>query len=158
MKSFHLYRCPNVAPTRFGGDYSIEQRAKLVGLSAPLPRSTDVIRESFCGGYSVLPALLSHAAFCTVPRVWFRESPAGLSVLARWSRLQPLLCPGCGNEMEHPLGGYCPECGGGPLRPAGPFGATACLTCGRALRYRKGRKFKVRACTDCGLVLDEKGL
>jgi hypothetical protein len=69
-----------------------------------------------------------------------------------------LVCPGCSNEMEGAFGKYCPECGSPTLGNARWFRAPNCTACGKSMRRGKGRYYKIRACTHCGLMLDEKGL
>jgi tRNA(Ile2) C34 agmatinyltransferase TiaS len=69
-----------------------------------------------------------------------------------------LVCPGCCNEMERSFGRYCPECGNSHLQPGGWFRAPHCRACGKSMRRGKGRHYKIRACTHCGLMLDDGGL
>lgn len=67
-------------------------------------------------------------------------------------------CPACGNSLEDGLGAYCPECGARSVTQKGWFGNAECASCGRSLRFAKSRCFKIRACTHCGVMLDEEGL
>lgn len=71
-----------------------------------------------------------------------------------------LHCPGCGKDLEKELGRYCPECGHPDgVQPAVWFRSAKCEICGMGLRYHKGeRAFKIRACTHCGLPLDDEGI
>jgi hypothetical protein len=70
-----------------------------------------------------------------------------------------LECPGCGgNIMSRDLENFCSECGAANLKPRGWFTSPHCESCGKTLRRRKTRQYRVRACTHCGLMLDEKGL
>ena len=69
-----------------------------------------------------------------------------------------LTCPGCSQEMEYCFGDYCPECGSKGLEPPGQFRPPHCRTCGKSMHGGRGRKYKIRACTHCGLMLDDKGL
>ncbi|MBF9140943.1 hypothetical protein [Hymenobacter properus] len=68
-----------------------------------------------------------------------------------------LLCPGCHQKLEE-IGAYCPECGSHGLKPGGWFSSPHCPTCNRKMRRNKGRHYTIRACSHCGLYLDEKGL
>ena len=69
----------------------------------------------------------------------------------------PLICPGCHNGLESRPEHYCPECGGSPVQPATWCQPAECTVCGKVVRYYKGgRRFKLRACTHCGVVVDEK--
>ena len=70
-----------------------------------------------------------------------------------------LLCPGCSGDMEgRRLGPYCPVCGHRSLSSGDWLQATRCTDCGKRLRRGRQRFYKIRACTHCGLVLDERGL
>jgi RNA polymerase subunit RPABC4/transcription elongation factor Spt4 len=68
-------------------------------------------------------------------------------------------CPACGNVLdEGPFGQYCPECGSPKLEQPDLFRAPRCADCGRTMRRRRrGRDYKIRACTHCGVMLDEVG-
>jgi hypothetical protein len=70
----------------------------------------------------------------------------------------PLICPGCCNDIEHSFGKYCPECGSASLEPSTFFHRSRCLTCRKSMGGGKGRHYKIRACTHCGLMLDQRGL
>jgi RNA polymerase subunit RPABC4/transcription elongation factor Spt4 len=71
----------------------------------------------------------------------------------------PLECPSCRRLLDsRELGSFCPECGSGGLKEGGWFRAPHCDACGKGLRRGKGRLYRIRACTHCGVILDEKGL
>ena len=70
-------------------------------------------------------------------------------------------CPAChGNLFSRELGSYCPECGAGSLKPGTWFRSPHCDSCGKSFWRGKGRyyNYKMRACTHCGVMLDERGL
>jgi hypothetical protein len=70
-----------------------------------------------------------------------------------------LECPAChGNLVSRDLGSFCPECGAAGLKPGGWFKSPRCDFCGKNLRRGKSRQYRIRACTHCGLVLDDRGL
>jgi hypothetical protein len=69
-----------------------------------------------------------------------------------------LKCPACHNQFIDDIGECCPECGSTPLEPADWLGARHCNACGKNLRIGRNRNFKYKACTHCGVFLDEKGL
>ena len=70
-----------------------------------------------------------------------------------------LECPACHGVLDsRELGSFCPECGASNLKPGGWFRAPHCEVCGKSLRRGKSRQFTIRACTHCGVILDEKGL
>jgi hypothetical protein len=69
-----------------------------------------------------------------------------------------LRCPACrGDLMARELGTFCPECGAGGLAPGGWFIAPRCAACRKRLWRGKSRHYRIRACTHCGLKVDEKG-
>ena len=72
---------------------------------------------------------------------------------------QPALeCPCCGGMLDRELDSYCPECGAANLKPGGWFQSPHCDACSKSLRRGKSRQYSIRACTHCGLILDETGL
>ncbi|MBF9224040.1 hypothetical protein [Hymenobacter ruricola] len=68
-----------------------------------------------------------------------------------------LRCPGCAGDLEQ-IGTYCPECGSAGLEPGSWFSAPHCPTCDRKMRRNKGRHYTIRACSHCGLYLDDEGV
>jgi predicted RNA-binding Zn-ribbon protein involved in translation (DUF1610 family) len=73
---------------------------------------------------------------------------------------QPRLeCPACHGDLNsRELGSYCPECGAAGLKPGGWFQAPYCESCDKSLRRSRAQRYRIRACTHCGLMLDETGL
>jgi hypothetical protein len=69
-----------------------------------------------------------------------------------------LKCPACHDSFLGEIGEYCPECGSGSLEPANWLGARHCNSCGKNILSGKNRTFRYKACTHCGVFLDEKGL
>lgn len=69
-----------------------------------------------------------------------------------------LICPACRNSFIDKIDGFCPECGSDSLEVQNWHGARHCNFCGKDLVSGKHRNFKYRACTHCGVMLDEKGL
>jgi hypothetical protein len=62
-------------------------------------------------------------------------------------------CPACHNHLYAPrLGDYCPECGNSHLDKSSRRLGPKCEDCGKRLT-----RYKIRACTHCGVFLDEKG-
>jgi predicted RNA-binding Zn-ribbon protein involved in translation (DUF1610 family) len=67
-------------------------------------------------------------------------------------------CPSCNNPiLTRFLGHYCPECGSRQLEPGNWLRLPRCTACGKHIRFGRGRHFTIRACTHCGVFLDEKG-
>jgi predicted RNA-binding Zn-ribbon protein involved in translation (DUF1610 family) len=71
-----------------------------------------------------------------------------------------LRCPACGKGLDVlELGLFCPECGAQAMQKGGWVSAPLCTSCGKRLRRGRGnRMFKIRACTHCGVKLDDRGL
>lgn len=70
-----------------------------------------------------------------------------------------LACPACKERLDRDLGRYCPECGSTQLEAGDFVQASYCLSCRRQMRRHKGRTrlYTIRACTHCGLMLNERG-
>jgi hypothetical protein len=167
MKSFRLYRePPPQRPARFAAGLSDEERTQLqcafdpvaakyrlqeqIARYAGLGFVGSIVVFIFFGG--MLHAI--SADWCFVPAMicWL----IAFGALATRPRLT---CPNCNNDMAYRFGPYCPECGDDVLAPSRWFMNTKCAACGKSLRCSKGgRRYKIRACTHCGLMVDEKGL
>ena len=80
-------------------------------------------------------------------------------MLLKLTIVPSLECPACHRALDvRKLGDFCPECGAPNLQPGVVLSPPQCAACGKQLRRPKGRLFKIRACTHCGLLLDDKGL
>jgi len=66
-------------------------------------------------------------------------------------------CPACHHQLDSRFGAFCPECGSQSLRPGGWLGYPRCDSCGKTMHCGRGRQYKIRACSFCGLWLDQKG-
>ena len=71
--------------------------------------------------------------------------------------LQPV-CPACKRKLEDGVRKFCPECGSSDITPKSFFLWAKCHSCGKELRQRKGRSYKIKCCTHCGVFLDSKGI
>jgi len=69
-----------------------------------------------------------------------------------------LMCHACHQLFLDDLDAYCPECGSAALEPADWSDARHCNACGKNLRGGRNRNYRYKACTHCGVLLDEKGL
>ena len=68
-------------------------------------------------------------------------------------------CPACHNRLISPrLGHYCPACGSSQLEEGDWLVVRRCKTCGKYVGRVGWRRYKIRACTHCGVILDEIGL
>jgi hypothetical protein len=63
------------------------------------------------------------------------------------------ICPACDNAVDRVLKTFCPECGADNL-----FSRTECSSCGKKLFRGKGRRYTIKFCTHCGILLDDKGI
>lgn len=161
VKSFRLFlEQPVTTPTREVADYSVEERSRLrhaFSCIASDYRRHGRIGFAGVGGFMccillaiILPKTLFPWFFIPVLIFWLVAFGSAVSALR-------LVCPGCSNEIEHSFGRYCPECGSRQLEAGGWFRSPHCTACGKFMRHGKGRHYKIRACTHCGLMLDEKG-
>jgi hypothetical protein len=67
-------------------------------------------------------------------------------------------CPSCCNRMTGRFGPFCPQCGGAGLSP-GTWRIPRCALCSSDLGVSKrGRHYRIHACTMCGLMLDPAGI
>jgi RNA polymerase subunit RPABC4/transcription elongation factor Spt4 len=69
-----------------------------------------------------------------------------------------LICPACHNRFLDEINEYCPQCGSASVEMRRWRGAWHCNFCNKDLVPGKRRNFKYKACTHCGVLLDEKGL
>ena len=78
-----------------------------------------------------------------------------------------LVCPSCRKRLEPAKGPYCPVCGsdeyrsGGHLRGPSMARYAYCPSCDSTIDDGTGdepRSYRIRGCTHCGVMLDEKGL
>ncbi|MGD0509471.1 MAG: hypothetical protein ABSA27_16855 [Terriglobales bacterium] len=82
-----------------------------------------------------------------------------ISIAVAASSLEKQLkCPACHSLFIDEIGECCPECGSAPLVPGGGLGGLHCSSCGKKLISGKNRNFRYKACTHCGVLLEQKGL
>jgi len=78
--------------------------------------------------------------------------------IAASSLQKKLLCPACHDLFIDEIGECCPECGSASLESGDWIGTQHCNACGKNLRIGRNRNFRYKACTHCGVFLDEMGL
>jgi len=163
MKSFRLYRRPFVPPERVVSEYSPEELADFWAAFQPLAdrcrRCVRILLGLMALGWA---CVLSNVV---LPKSCLPWSVCGflaciLAMLFVDTILGPeLICPACHNFLDKKtFGPYCPECGAKGLEPVGWFCQASCSSCGRRFRRGKGRGIRIRACTHCGVWLDERGV
>ncbi len=164
MKSFKIHPSPPVVattPDQLAADLQPEERSRLssaFGLVAGRHR-----RITSISGWVFTGAVVTGMTAFVVPQSVFVWSGIGMvaGMVAAWAILvfRPrLVCPCCANQLNDRLGPFCPECGARALQPAGWLLPRKCTECRRRMWRGKSRIFRIRACTACGLWLDDKGL
>lgn len=110
----------------------------------------------------ILVGSLAEHLFPTLPSPWILVvSTVGLAYgLPLWmaSRHPPPECPGCSMPLLGILSSHCPSCGAAGLPPDDEPIPPVCRACGVRLWSGKSRRYRVHACTWCGLRLDDIGL
>lgn len=114
----------------------------------------------------LLAAVLFFVAALSWPGILAKLALAGMVVsrivmLSQVASLEAaeILCPSCRNDVDDNRGPFCPFCGGRTVAPRRWPLAPRCTACRTSLRRTEdGFQRRVRACTHCGLWLDDKGL
>jgi predicted RNA-binding Zn-ribbon protein involved in translation (DUF1610 family) len=162
MKSFRLYfPRRNVAPERVVSNYEPAELACFREQFVPVAKGyrryaslgpTLIVVGFACVFLSMAFPILS---FWLVGGIFFCFL-VGMFV----SLPQVVECPACQNMLETDIGSYCPECGARAIQRDISSGKRSCASCGKALRRgrRNSRLYTIRACTHCGVLLDEKGI
>jgi len=148
MSSSRAYSGERVWPTG-SGNYSAEDVARLAlllgsSLSNGIARLL-FDRPLFTGGFPwyVNAGLVIYMIIFAAIRIF---SPR-------------LRCPACGCFLENGVSRCCPQCGSDHL-DTNLLGRPHCESCGRTMRtgLYGVRRYQIRACTACGLMLDHGGL
>jgi hypothetical protein len=165
VKSFRLYLPePPPIPVRVVTDYTPDEllafRERFRPLADHYKRRCRV--ASFGAALFVLCLILCIILPTVLPKhlsVYFWV--AGICVWLFAFLAAPLVpeCPACHNKLDAAPGPFCPECGSRSVKTEGWFRLPRCESCGKSLTKGKGgRRYKIRACTHCGVRLDERGL
>jgi hypothetical protein len=164
MRSFRLYAPrPTYAVERQVGDYTVDERAKF--WEEFQPAADRYRRNRRIAIFFNLVVILGWLCVIYLPlrlQGWWLAIPAiaivGFISWAVFSGAFKLNCPACRNDLRFEFGPYCPQCGGRNMQPARWYKNANCPDCRRSLYQGKHRNCKIRACTHCGIILDEKGL
>jgi predicted RNA-binding Zn-ribbon protein involved in translation (DUF1610 family) len=163
LKSFRLY-LPHrvVTPLRFVGDYQPEELERFRDEFQPIARRYRRFNRFCYVSLAILAACVP--LFLTFPLLdpWLWGA-----MIFFWSMLMLLAiqppapdCPACRNALDQGVGYYCPECGAKAIQRGDALSATFCASCGKTIgRSRKGgRRYTIRACSHCGVFLDDEGI
>jgi hypothetical protein len=161
MRSFRLSSETLMPPQRYASDFSAEELSHFREIFRPL---AERYRRHLRTACIVLGLSFACILFGFVmPKTLFPWFLGGFFIC--WLTLLLLIslspvpdCPSCHNRLDRGFGAYCPECGARALHPGGWLRAGQCSSCGRAMRRGKSRSYRIRACTHCGVMLDERGL
>lgn len=158
-------------PNRVATDYSSDERLRLQQtfqrIASRYRRRT---RIAVTAGILLSVCFIAQFIFVrSLPQkaeVWLPYFLGGIIVgLILLVLLQPRfpVCPECHGRLDGRLGHYCPSCGRRQLR--GDSYQAHCEGCGESLdlSWREGgrgrhRHYRIRSCTRCGLLIDQKGL
>ena len=163
MKSFRLYLGHNaLVPTKFVSDYKSEElelfRATFRRVAEHYRRWGRIIGYvfipimlSFLLLAVIFPTFLSYGVFC------FMVCCFAFILLVAYVRPIPD-CPACHNALDIGLGEFCPECGARAVHHDDWMKGPCCASCGKGLTRRKTRHYTIRACTRCGVFLDDLGI
>ena len=101
-------------------------------------------------------------SFVTMSATFPWGLPAFVSILvslAVLGSINTLKCPRCAGNLGGEIRRFCPTCGDPDIERAGVFRAARCRECNVFLhRTKRGRSYRVHACTHCGIWLDDEGL
>lgn len=160
MKSAHLYlREPVAVPSRIATDYRPEEVAAFREQFAP------VVERYHRRWRIAMFGLAAFFAFIVIgialPKhlfayFWLASICSWLFIFFAAPRTPD--CPACHTKLDADFGAFCPECGSRSLQRGGWFRSPRCDACGKSMRRGRGRHYKIRACTHCGVMLDERGL
>lgn len=162
MKSFCLYlREPKTPPKRYVTEIPPEEQKRLQ--EAFQQSARQYRRNRRIAGIVFALSFGSLLFSFALPKAYFPWAIGAF--IACWVIVvgaaifsPPLRCPACQNKVEDGFGPFCPECGTYALQSGTWFRAPRCSACNREMRHRKTRHYTVRACTHCGVWLDDKGV
>jgi hypothetical protein len=168
MKSSLLLHCQ--PPAKLVSDYSDSERAQFVKefeqIAQGYRRSSKIVVAGFLslaflffiffalGSNGFLPQGFVSLLVVLWIGLFFVFFLAALFLAIKYDPI----CPACRNGVDYALKVFCPECGGRKLVSGGLFKQARCLSCGKVFTRGKGRGYKIRFCTHCGIPLNNKGI
>lgn len=160
---FYLHH-PVVTPQRFVTDHTTEEQIQFREAFQPLAKRYR--RFNLIVGMGFVSGAICLVLAMNFKDTWFIWPLVGIFICSLLLVLCSVFvgcfrmpsCPACHNAIWETFGAYCPECGAKTLdHRTWPF-SPRCLTCGQSMRRGRRRLYKIRACTHCGVMLDEIGL
>jgi hypothetical protein len=151
-KSFRLFRYS--PPAKMAPDYSEAEKDEFRAAFGPVAR-----RERIFGRVFLVLVIAGFLLFIFSKQndMWWLF--CGVILLAiSYAVLFGPVCPACKRRIDDGVRKFCPECGSSDLTPRSFLLWARCHSCGTELRQRKGRSYKIRCCTHCGVFLDAKGI
>ena len=151
------------------GDYSADELKRFREVFAADLRQSKATEQRYAHPLLVVLLVGLAATICACllsrpPTAWlfgvgfFCFAAGMIAVVIVAYTLPKLKCPACHNFLFGEFGRYCPECGSASLEPRGWLNTPHCNSCGKDLWSGKGRNFRYKTCTRCGVFLDDKGL
>jgi hypothetical protein len=120
-----------------------------------------IIKSAGCGFFL---SIGSTAVLASIVPGWLSVTYFLIPVLTFWSiavlailSAPELVCPACAGRLTA-IRRYCPECGCESFQRDSFWGGLQCAGCHKTLRSGKHRNYRIKACTRCGVMLDEQGL
>jgi hypothetical protein len=154
MRSFRLFSEKYLPPKKMAADYSEIEKEQFRIAFGPIARRYRIFHYAF--------SIFGLAIFLFVlfskqnDRWWLFFGVILLGII--YSILFAPICPACQRKIDDGVQKFCPECGSNDLTPQSFMLWARCHSCGITLRRRKGRSYKIRCCTNCGVFLDGKGI
>ncbi len=156
-----ISRWPYEKPSRFVTDYKMDEVARFQEEYRPL--AAKYRRHQRIGIFGVAVFFLCIFLSMILPKtlfiyLWAAGMCSWIFTVFFASQLIPK-CPGCHNSPAGGFGAFCPDCGHRALElnDSWFYWSPTCRSCGKRMRGGRGRSYKIRTCTHCGLLLDEKG-
>jgi hypothetical protein len=158
-------------PTKFADEYTEQEREEFREKFKPVARRVRILRRIIWTSAACFVLILLTAALLEPPKI-SQKWPVILGFIAFsfmflsnvWLAFLHLICPACKGSLES-FDSFCPKCGAeGLQRFQGHYGAVWawCNSCNSSMHPREGRRrdrdYKIKTCSHCGLMLDEKGL
>jgi hypothetical protein len=164
-KPYKLLELKPFVPIRTVKDYSDEEQLEFQNTFKPVAEKYRRRRErgrKWGMAFMVLIFVgFVIAAINPRPFIWLWLAAIITWLIALVTSHTKLLCPACQNKVNDGYGTFCPQCGK-TLKRYGVLQSVEnvkCAWCGILLgKAKKGRNYRIRLCTYCGVTLDPTGI